>query len=112
AEERRDCVTRSNGGADARSQGHFRDRHEEATVGNVMYGVHTPRFDQSTDEIAVALFALKIDGRCRAFFAALDFTQIQRLSEMVLRFADDEDGIVLALECDARHAMQVFDQSY
>ena len=62
-------------GADAASQRHFRDRHEQAAIGDVVNRADLARQDQLADEIAVALFELEVDRRRRTVLAAGDMAQ-------------------------------------
>src|SRR4029079_4505958 len=76
-----------------------------------MNRVQAVLFNQAADEIAVALFLGKIDGRRIALFAAFDLAQIQGLAEMSRCAADQKDRVALTLEGGARHMAYVLDES-
>ena len=57
----------------------------------IVHGGDAAGVDQPADEIAVAALGGEIDRRRRAFFAAADLAQIERLAEPALRLADQHD---------------------
>ena len=68
--------------------------------------------DELAHEIAVALSRREIDRRRRAFLAAADLAQIDRLAEPALRRADEDDRLALALEGEEaldRHVVEEAD---
>ena len=52
------------------------------------------------------LFGRQIHRRRGAFFAAFDLAQIDRLAQMALGLADQDDRIAFALEGDGRHSVR------
>jgi len=66
--------------------------------------------DHAAHHVAVAFFRREIDRRRRAFFAAADVAQINRLAEPAMGFADQQDDLALGLERQRRGFCKVIEQ--
>src|SRR3546814_16957194 len=76
---------------------------------DVVAGGDPAGIDRLADEIAGAFFGAEVNGRRRAFFAAMDFAQPNRLAKMARALADREYDIAGALEADADRLVPILD---
>src|SRR5687767_2338492 len=91
-------------------QRHFSQRHRQSAVGNVMNGRDQAKPNPLPDIEARVTFQGKVDCRRFAIAAALDFRKPQRLSEVPLRPADDENMVAVLLERGGRAPLPILKQ--
>ena len=97
--------------AKAAGKGHFRHRHRQAAIGNVVAGIALAGLDQAADEVAVDPLRRQVDRRRRPGFAALQLAAVKRLIEMAAGFAEENEGIALALQGEAGDTIKIGDQA-
>ena len=56
-------------------EGHFGQRNEQSTVGDIMHGINLAIVNKLTHELCVRALFGKINGRRRTIFAAMQFAQ-------------------------------------
>src|SRR3546814_15574967 len=67
--------------------GHFGNRDEQAAVGNVVNRRHLPFRNKTANEVAIRLFLGEIHRWGRTVFTAMQFSQPERLAEMMTQRA-------------------------
>src|SRR3546814_5239571 len=78
---------------------------------DVVAGGDPAGIDRLADEIAGAFFGAEVNGRRRAFFAAMECAQPNRLAKMARALADREYDIAGALEADADRLVPILDHA-
>src|SRR6185369_16938971 len=68
--------------------------------------------DESADAFARALLGGKVDCRRRAFAAAVDDLQPERLADVAVAMADEDELLALRLESDRRALLPIRKQSH
>src|SRR5690606_33273022 len=97
--------------ADIRPERHFGERDGDAAIRHVVAGRDPALVDRMADEVTGALFRLQVHRRRRAFLAAVNLAQPDRLAQMAHPLADREDDVAGALEADADGLAQVVDDA-